>query len=604
MNLIKKYALKYWYIYAAGFGLMLAGIGLDMINPIATGRIIDEVIVANDRTNFVSLILILLGITVGRAIAGYLKEIMFDSAGAKIMVQIRLRLFQHIQSLSYDFFEQRNTGELMSRIKDDVMNIWNGTSFGIMLVIESFIYLVLSVFFMVRISLGLSLIVLAILPILGFIAYKLEASVGATYEKISDENAELSTIAQENIAGVRLVKAFAREKYEISKFLSRNKSYYQLNYDQAVIWSRFYPKIEFISYVLPVMVVTIGGYFVIGEQLSIGTLVEFLGYTYMAVWPMRIIGWLSNVMAEMSASVRKIDTVFAHQTKVDLNPQGVKKDDIKGKIEFEAVGLSLNDSQVLEDVSFCLEPKQTLGIMGTTGSGKSSIINLLTRFYDNTTGTIRIDGIPIQDYELKNLRRHISVVLQDVFLFSNTIKDNILFGTDEPVFVEADNEETDCIDQVNQVQRAETVDSEEIRLVSNKIIDAAKIAQAHDFVSGMDRNYDTVIGENGIGLSGGQKQRISIARAIAKNARIIVFDDSTSALDMETEHRIQKELEALSDVTKIIIGHRISSVKHADQILILDQGKIVERGTHQQLIDQKGLYYQTYVEQYDGYMEM
>lgn len=567
---------KYWWIYLLGFMSMGVGIFLDMFNPIITGRIIDDVIKDGNKDIFNMLILALIGITVGRAVMGYAKEILFDYVGVNIMVELRQTMFDHIQSLSYNFFESKNTGELMARIKEDAERVWEGSSFGVMLVVESSINLVVATILMFRISPLLSILALITLPLLGWIAVRLEHRIGKTYENISEQNAELNSIAQENIAGVRLVKAFAREKHEVNKFLSKNKGYYQLNYEQAKIWSIFYPRLEFLTNLLPILVITFGGAIVIdafgwGTKMSIGTLVMFSGYMYMVIWPMRMIGWLSNVMAEAFASIKKIDTVFNYKTEIINKENGIVKDQLIGKIEFEHVSLNLDDTQILDDINFIVEPNKTIAIMGATGSGKSSIINVLTRFFDNTEGHIRIDGEDIKEYDLKNLRSHISVVMQEVFLFSDTIEENIMFGVKE-----SKN--------------------------NNEMVESSMNAQAHDFVERMDNSYQTVIGEKGIGLSGGQKQRISIARAFAKNANILVLDDSTSALDMETEYRIQKEIEKLKNITKIIVAHRISAVKEADEILILEGGKIVERGTHKELLQLKGRYYQTYSEQYEGFM--
>lgn len=571
MKRIMQYVKHYWIFYIGGLTALGFGIFLDMFNPIFTGRIIDEVVVAGDTGIFAYLALMLLGITVGRSLFGYIKEMLFDYAGVSIASKLRQDLFDYIQSLSYNFFDVKNTGELMARIKEDADNIWKGTSFGIMLVIDATVSMLVATYLMFRISPKLSVITFIALPILGYLAIKLENTIGKTYEDISEQNAELNSVAQENIAGVRLVKAFAREKHEIKKFLKKNEGYYKLNYKQAKIWGSFYPQIELITSILPMFAIIIGGYFVVGNDMSIGTLVKFYGYTFTVIWPMRMIGWLANVMAEMFASVKKINTVFSYESEIKNKEDGIEVSEFKGDIVFDHVSLNLSDTEILKDISFKVEPNKTLAIMGATGSGKTSIINLLTRFYDYTSGTITIDGTPLADYDLHNLRSHIAVVMQEVFLFSDTIEENIMFGV----------KETTTFDEM---------------------LASSVSAQAHEFINRMENQYQTVIGEKGIGLSGGQKQRISIARAIAKKANILVFDDATSALDMETEYRIQHEIEAIKDVTKIIVAHRISAVKNADEIIVLEHGAIVERGTHQELIALRGRYYQTYCEQYEGFM--
>lgn len=561
---------RYWYYYVIGTIALLGGLFLELNSPIVTGRLIDDVIIAKDTSIFATLIWMLVGITVGRAIFGYIKEIAFDMAGADIIRDMRHDLFDHIQSMSQNFFEERNTGELMARLKDDGDKIWHGISFGIMLVIEMAIGFVCAIVLMLRISVPLSLIIFISLPLIGYFAYKLDREIDDVYGKISEKNAELNTTAQENIAGVRLVKAFAREKYEINKFLERNKGYNDLNMAYAKAIARRFPNIQMVSNLIPVMAVVIGGYFVIDADMTLGTLAKFLGYSYTIVWPVRLIGWLSSLMAEAKGGIKKIDTIFDAQAEIVDSDTAFTLDECHGYVRFEDVSLTFGDKEVLKDINFTVKPGQTLAIMGATGSGKTSLINLLERFYDPTEGEVQIDGYNVRDMTLKSLRSKIAVVMQEVFLFSDSIVNNIHFGNDK--IVEMDN-----------------------------VTDSAIAAQAHDFISRMDENYETVIGERGIGLSGGQKQRISIARAFAKEAKILVMDDSTSALDMETEHEIQKEISKRRDVTKIIIAHRISAVKDADEIIILEHGAIVERGTHRELLKQKGRYWQTFNEQYEGF---
>ena len=572
MNRILKYMMKYWKYYIPGFACLGAGLFLDLNNPRVIGRIIDEVVVAGNLDVFKTLMLMMFTITLGRGVFGYIKEILFDFAGVNIACEIRESLFDHIQSLSADFFEEKNTGELMARIKEDADRIWQGVSFGIMLVVEVILNIILATIFMVRISPKLSLFALLTLPVIGFIAIMLERRIGQTYEKISEQNALLNTTAQENIAGVRLVKAFARERYEISKFLKHNRQYYELNLDQARTWSKYYPKLEMITNTLPILVIVVGGALVVGEDLSIGTLIMFSGYMNMIVWPMRMIGWLSNIMAEARASRHKIDTIYNSVSKIYDEPDAEPVEKFTGQVDFKHVSFEIDGSQVLKDISFSVMPGKTLAIMGETGSGKSSIMNLLIRIHNVTAGEIAIDGRPINKITLNSLRKNIAIVMQDTFLFSDTIEENIKFGARE-------------------------------NISNHRMMDSANHAEVHDFVSRMESNYQTVIGEKGIGLSGGQKQRISIARALAKHANILVFDDSTSALDMETEQRIQKKIDMLTGVTKIIIAHRISAVKMADEILILEKGRIVERGDHQALMALKGRYYETCHEQYEGMNE-
>ncbi len=389
--------------------------------------------------------------------------------------------------------------------------------------------------------------------------------------RLVKKNAELNTTAQENIAGgVRLVKAFAREKYEVKKFLKQNKGYYELNMAFAKSIARRFPNIETISNLIPVFAIIIGSYFVIESDITLGTLAKFLGYSYMIVWPMRLLGWLSSLMAEAKSAMKKVDTVFEAEAEIVDEEGSYDFIDCLGYVEFKNVSLTLGEREILRDINFSIKPGQTLAIMGATGAGKTSIINLLERFYDPSSGVVMIDGHNVRDLTLKTLRNKIAVVMQEIFLFSDSIVNNIHFGNEKVISMET-------------------------------VTESANAAQAHEFINRMDDDYETVIGERGVGLSGGQKQRISIARAFAKEAKILVMDDSTSALDMETEHQIQREVEKLRDVTKVIIAHRISAVKDAGEIIILDGGQIVERGSHYELLNKKGRYYETFNEQYEGY---
>jgi len=569
MNKLSYYLKKYWYAYVFAFFCTVVAVTLDMISPQVTKHIIDDVIVGGEYNLLSTLLLIILFIGVGRAIFAYLKELIFDTISTKIGAQLRKQLFIHIQGLSISFFDENNTGELMSRVKDDIDRIWAATGYVSMLIFEVTIHTGIAMFFMYRESPSLAVIPTIVLPIVAGLAFLMENKLGNIYEQISEQNATLNTVAQENIAGIRTVKAFAREKYEINKFLSHNKQYYDLNMKQSKVFIKLYPYVQLITKLLPMIVILFGGYKVIKGDITLGTLGAFTEYSTNIVWPMEMLGWLSNDMAAAVASYKRIQKIFAQKPEITEPENPVVLDDVKGTVEFDHVSFTLNGKQILSDINFRLEAGKTIGIMGATGTGKSSIINLLQRFYDATEGEIRLDGVNIKDLSLKQLRGSISLVMQDVFLFSDTINENVKLGKRRGIKQE-------------------------------EVIEAARYSQASEFIERMEDGYDTVIGERGVGLSGGQKQRISIARALAKKTPILVLDDSTSALDMETEHLIQQSLTQVK-ATKIIIAHRISAVKNADEIIILEDGKIKERGTHETLLKQKGYYYKTYLAQYGDY---
>lgn len=566
MKKISSLIIKYWYAYVIAIVAMIISVSLDMLSPFVTKYIIDDVIIGGNISLLSKLLIMILLIGLGRAIFQYIKEIIFDMVSSKIATDLRKQLFEHIQGLSLSFFDKNNTGELMSRVKDDIDNIWNAIGFVGMLLIEVVIHTSLALFFMFRLNTKLTIIPLIAMPAVAALALIMERHLGKIYEQISEENAKLNTVAQENIAGSRTVKAYARENFEIKKFLSHNKRYYDLNIQQSKVFIKYYPLFQFVSKLVPLIIIVFGGREVINGSMTLGALGAYVEYSMNIVWPMEMLGWLTNDFSSAVASNKKINAIYKQTSEITNGSDPILLDNIKGNITFNNVSLHLGDKEILHDISFDLKAGKTLGVMGTTGSGKTSMINVLQRFYNITKGEIKLDSININDLSLSQLRNSISVVNQDVFLFSTTVSNNIKLGDSNNI------DENDVMTSVDQ-------------------------AKAKDFIEAMKDKYNTIIGERGVGLSGGQKQRISIARTFAKKTPVIVLDDSTSALDTETEFSIQESLNDIN-ATKIIIAHRISAVKNADEIIILNNGRITERGTHDSLLEQKGYYYQTYKSQY------
>lgn len=567
MKKIHTYVLKQWPFYLFALVSMFIAIGLDMLYPQVTKIIVNEVLVSKDMGRLPGLLMIIVLCGIGRCVFGYLKEITFDRTGSTIGSEMRKDLFGHIQGLSVDYFDKTNTGELMARVKDDIDRLWSVLGYVGMLVIEVVVHVSSVLYCMFNLNFKLTFFPLACMIACGIVAVIMEKKLDKIYEDISEENAVLTTIAEENLSGVRTVKAFAREEFEIKKFLSHNSRYYELNMRQAKAWVRYFPFFQFVSAMLPVCTTILGGIEVLSGNMDIGSLFAYVEYSRNCTWPMQMVGWLTNDVSSAIASKKKLDKIvnqFSNMTEPE-NP--VILDEVRGEVSFEHVSFSIEDKEILKDITFTIPQGKTLGIMGATGAGKSTIVTLMQRFYDPTKGVVRIDGTDIKEMSFKQVRGSNAVVMQDVFLFSDTIAENIKMG-----------------------KRHNTSMAE--------IKGAASFAQASDFIEEMENTYDTVIGERGVGLSGGQKQRISIARAIAKKCPILVMDDSTSALDMETEREIQKELEQMKGTTKIIIAHRISAVRHADEIIYLKDGQIAERGTHEELLAKKGLYYETYKVQY------
>lgn len=573
MKKLHKYLGRYWYGYVFAIFSMVAAIVLDMVYPKITQSIVDDVILGGKQEILTGLLVGIVVVGIGRCIFGYCKEFTFDVLSSRIGAQIRKDLFDHIQTLSMNYFDNTNTGELMARVKDDVDKIMNALGYVGMLLVEVIIHVSLVLYCMFTLNWKLALVPLVTMAVCGVVAIVMERKLDKIYEDISEENAVLTTVAEENLAGVRTVKAFAREKHEVAKFLSHNKRYYDLNIAQSIVLVKYYPLFQFVGKALPVCMTILGGAAVMNGNLTLGALVAFVEYSRNCTWPMEMLGWLTNDLSSAIASYKKIQKIYGVNAIIKDKEEPVCLEQVKGRISFEGVSFAMEGKTILKDISFDVPAGKTIGIMGATGSGKSSVINLLQRFFDVTEGAVKVDGVDVRDLSLKQLRSSISVVLQDVFLFSDTIGENIKMG-----------------------QRS-ALPIEEIKL-------AAEHAQAREFIEKMDEQYDTVIGERGVGLSGGQKQRISIARALAKHSPVLVLDDSTSALDMETEHEIQKTLNDLTDTTKIIIAHRISAVRHADEIIYLEDGTIAERGTHEELLARKGLYYDTYMAQYGSFLNV
>ena len=567
MKKLRTYVLRYWYGYIFALLCMIIAIALDMLYPAITQHMIDDVILGGKWELLKGLLIGIAVVGIGRAVCGYFKEYMFDKLSSSVGADVRKDLFNHIQTLSMNYFADTNTGELMARVKDDVDRIWDMFGMVGMLLIEVTIHVAFILYCMFSRNWQLAILPLATMVACGVVAIVMERKLDKVYEDISEENAVLTTVAEENLAGVRTVKAFAREEHEIQKFLSHNKRYYELNITQSKVMVKYQPIFQFVGKALPVTTTILGGFLVIKGQMTLGTLVAFVEYTKNCTWPMEMLGWLTNDLSAGIASIKKVKKIFGEKAEIATSEDAVVLDEVKGEVMFDHVSFSAEGMDILSDISFTLEAGKTLGIMGATGSGKSTIINLLQRFYETSNGTIKLDGEDIKKLTLKQLRSSIAVVLQDVFLFSDTIEENIKMG------------------------QRRTINQDEIKA-------AAEHAMASGFIEKLDEKYKTVIGERGVGLSGGQKQRISIARALAKKCPILVLDDSTSALDMETEHEIQKTLNTLEGTTKMIIAHRISAVRRADEIIYLEDGKIAERGTHEELLEKKGLYYQTYLAQY------
>lgn len=567
MNRILRYVSKYKGTVIIGTMCMLIVIGVDLFLPYLQQVFIDSGLMKGDQNVIVSVLVWIVIITVIKAMLGYGKEFLYDVLSSWVHQDIKNDLFAHIQTLEFEYFDNMNTGELMSRIGEDAENIWQTIGYGMRLFIENIIYFVISTIILFVLNYKLALACFIVMIPIGFIGIKLENKFGETYSKISDQTAEINTIAQEDIAGIKLVKAFSREKYEINKFLKMNKVYYDLNMEQAKIIGDYFPPIEFLTNIALVIMIVLGGFLVMDGEVSIGILVAFNGYIWNLIWPMRMLGELTDLLSRTVSSANKIFAIMDKDPSIKTKENFKDVKNIKGNIKFEGVNFKYDDKLVLKNINLDIKAGSTVAIMGATGAGKSSLINLIGRYYDTCKGSIKIDGIDIKEYNLEFLRKNMAIVPQETFLFSETILNNIKFSNENASF-------------------------EEIK-------EASKLACANEFIEGLELGYNTEIGERGIGLSGGQKQRIAIARALVRKAKILILDDSTSALDMETEHELLKNLSNRKhESTTFIIAHRISAVKNADLIIYLEDGQIKESGTHDELLKKKGRYYDIYNDQF------
>lgn len=542
-------------------------VGLDLYNPYFSRILIDKVIIGKQTKLLTSILITLISINAIRGILMYLRSYYLEMVSENTVLDLKYDLFRHIQSMPFKFFDDMETGELMSRMTNDIDNIKAVIAYGASIFIECIVYLISATILLLNISVKLTLLSIVALPFVAYLAFRFEKLIDRIYGKISDQAAKLNSTAEQNIAGMRVVHAFGRWNYEREKFRKENKSFLDLNIEETEIWAKYIPMMDFLSGLSVIIMLYVGGLMVIKKTITIGELVAFNGYIWMLIWPVRNMGWLVNMMAQAKASAGKIMSIFNAKPEVADARDSIAVENIRGHVVFKDVSYKREGQTILEKINIDAKPGSKIAIMGTTGSGKTSIVNLIGRYYELTSGEITIDGINIKDMSLRNLRSCIGIVMQDTFLFSDTIAANIAFGKPDATMEE--------------------------------IIKAAKIARAHDFIMSMPEGYDTVVGERGVGLSGGQKQRIAIARAILKDPKILILDDATSAVDMHTEKEI---IEALSNVMKgrttFIIAHRVSSVKDADEIIMLENGRIVERGNHRELIDKKGKYFSLYTQQY------
>ena len=548
--------------------LLLVYIILTFAYPILVGRFVDDVIMNNELRLLFFYVILILCLTIVQEIIKYIRQYMTDSISQDVIISVRNKLFHKLHTLDCYFYEKHRVGELMSRLTADTDAIRNMIS----VTASEFLYqvacIIVGCIILFSINVPTTLSLFAVLPFLlsAALAFSKHAKIALIEHR--NANATLNTVARENIEGMRVVKAYAKENHEISKFEKSNEGFRQAYMSYIYAWCKYNPFISFFKNMTMVIFILVGGYFVIKDIITIGQFTTINGCLWYITTPMERLGALINQYQQFIASCIKIIELEKENPRIKNGNVKKKDTGINGKIEFRNVNFSYDSERAVRNLNFSVEPGQTLAIIGPTGSGKTTILNLLARFYDTDYGTVYIDDINVKNIDLETLRKNITSAMQDVFLFSDTIRNNIAYGNPS------------CSDE--------------------DIIRVAKLANAHDFIMATDDGYDTLIGERGAGLSGGQRQRISLARALLKNPSILVLDDTTSALDMETEFSIQENLKN-THTTKIIIAHRISSVKNADLILVLNHGRMIEWGNHETLMKQNGYYKSVFEHQFGDF---
>lgn len=563
---LKKYVLQMIF----GFTLVILAAALNMVNPYLAGVIVDRVIQGGENSLLIKLIMIMIGATLIKCIVRFSFQMIFEYISQSVLFKIRNKFYSRIQELDFTFFDKTRTGDIMARMTGDLDAVRHFVAWVSYMLFENAMVFIFAVIMLFSTSYKLALILLAITPIIGFITFKFVKSIKEGFTQIRNQFSRLNTLVQENISGNRVVKAFAREEYEILKFSKENRAYGDKVLQNAKLWEKYMPIIDSLTSSLAVVLILVGGLMIINGSITLGEFVSFNSFLWALSNPVRISGWLLNDVQRFRASAEKVIEMVNTEPIIKNSEEITKETKVVGKIEFNNVSFSYGDELVLKDINLKVEHGQTIAVIGPTGAGKSSLINLICRFYDCTSGEILIDDNNIKDYDLIKLREKISVAMQDIFLFSDTIEGNISYGVPNA-----------SIEQIEW---------------------AASVAGAEEFIKNFPQGYDTIIGERGVGLSGGQKQRIALARALLKNPSILILDDTTSSVDIETEHEIHKTLNSFyNEKTTFVIAHRISSVKNADNIIVLDNGRIIESGNHENLLLNKGYYYNVYMNQYGDF---
>lgn len=563
---IWSYIKKYRFLMASGLLLTIGVAALNMVNPTIAGKIVDRVIIGSEKSLLLNFVVIMISATVLKSVIRFGYQMIFEYVSQNVIRNIREDLYDHVQSQDFSWFDRSPPGNVMTLMTNDLNAVRHFIAWVLYQVFENSIVFVFSIAVLSYINVILTLAFMIIVPFLLFFVLRFKNRIKPAHTKVRDQFARLNTRVAENIAGNRVVKAFVRENHEMDRFEKENIRYRDTTIENANVRIAYLPVIEAIGGFLPVILILLGGYLIINDYLTIGELVTFNGLMWAFTKPINMIGNLVNDAQRFAASADRLWELKCRKSKIVDDPDAIHVDRVKGSVEFKNVTFGYNEVPVLNNISFTVESGQTIGILGPTGSGKSTIAKLICRYYDCTKGSVLIDGIDVRKFTLESLRKNAGITMQDVFLFSDTIEGNIAFGKPKA--------------SIEEVKKA------------------ADLAFASEFIQELSAGYDTIVGERGVGLSGGQKQRIALARLFLMNTPIMILDDTTSSVDVETEEQIRESIaEKTEGHTTFIIAHRIASLEKADIILVLENGNITARGTHKELLSSSSYYRHVWLHQ-------